>query len=95
MTELVGNRTRLGFPDLSKFKNTLLNHLDAEVIERLGLRPVTFEARHEIEFPLDPNRHGARMAHIKCEQKHGGEQHASQPKQRTKAIPNKENGDYC
>jgi CRP-like cAMP-binding protein len=47
----------LGFPDLSKFKNTLLNHLGADVIERLGLRPVTFEVRHEIEFPGRPIEH--------------------------------------
>jgi CRP-like cAMP-binding protein len=57
ISELVGNRTRLGFPDLSKFKNTLLNHLDADVIERLGLRPVVFEVRHEIEFPGRPIQH--------------------------------------
>src|SRR5450432_2560786 len=39
------------FPYLTTFKNTLLRHLDGEIIERLSLRPVTFELRHEIEFP--------------------------------------------
>ena len=34
-----------------EFKNSLLNALDAEVIARLRLRPVTFELEHEIEFP--------------------------------------------
>ena len=28
---------------LSKFKNTLLRHLDKDIIERLALKPVTFE----------------------------------------------------
>jgi CRP-like cAMP-binding protein len=57
ITDLVRNRTRLGSLDLSKFKNTLLQHLDADIIERLGLRPVTFEVRHEIEFPGRPIEH--------------------------------------
>jgi hypothetical protein len=57
ITEPVRNRTRLRFRDLSKFKNTLLNHLDAGVIERLGLKPVVFEVRHEIEFPGRPIEH--------------------------------------
>jgi CRP-like cAMP-binding protein len=35
----------------SKFKNTLLNALGPEVIARLGLRPVKFELKHEIEYP--------------------------------------------
>jgi len=39
---------------LREFRNTLLQHLDKDVIERLGLRPVTFEVRHEIEFPGRP-----------------------------------------
>jgi len=34
-----------------RFKNALLNTLDAEVIARLHLRPVIFELEHEIEFP--------------------------------------------
>ncbi len=42
---------------MSKFKNTLLNHLDADVIERLALKPVVFELRHEIEFPGRPIEH--------------------------------------
>jgi CRP-like cAMP-binding protein len=36
---------------VSTFKNTLLKNLDAEIIGRLSLRPITFELRHEIEFP--------------------------------------------
>ena len=39
---------------MSKFTNTLLNHLDKDVIERLALKPVTFEVMHEIEFPGRP-----------------------------------------
>jgi CRP-like cAMP-binding protein len=42
---------------LSKFKNTLLKHLDKDVIERLALKPVTFEVMHEIEFPGCPIEH--------------------------------------
>src|SRR3984957_5394670 len=42
---------------LSKFKNTLLKHLDKDVIERLALKPVTFEVMHEIEFPGRPIEH--------------------------------------
>ena len=33
------------------YKNSLLNHLDADILARLCLRPVTFELLHEIEFP--------------------------------------------
>jgi CRP-like cAMP-binding protein len=33
------------------FKNTLLNAMDGAIIERLRLRPVSFELEHEIEFP--------------------------------------------
>lgn len=39
------------------FKNTLLKALDPDIIERLSLRPVTFELMHEIEFPGKPVRH--------------------------------------
>jgi CRP-like cAMP-binding protein len=39
------------------FKNSLLKALDAEAIARLGLRPVTFELEHEIEFPGNPIDH--------------------------------------
>jgi CRP-like cAMP-binding protein len=39
------------------FKNTVLSHLEPEVIERLSLRPVTFELMHEIEFPGQPIEH--------------------------------------
>jgi CRP-like cAMP-binding protein len=42
---------------LSPFKNTLLRNLDAEIIGRLSLRPVTFELRHDIEFPGRPIDH--------------------------------------
>jgi CRP-like cAMP-binding protein len=36
------------------FKNTLLRHLRPEIIERLDLQPISFEMRHEIEFPGKP-----------------------------------------
>ena len=42
---------------VSGFKNTLLKHLDAEIIERLSLQPVKFELRHEIEYPGNPIEH--------------------------------------
>jgi CRP-like cAMP-binding protein len=42
---------------LSKFKNTILKNLDAEIIERLSLQPITFELRHEIEYPGNPIEH--------------------------------------
>jgi CRP-like cAMP-binding protein len=42
---------------LSKFKNTLLQHLDGEIIERLSLTPVSFETRHEIEYRGRPIEH--------------------------------------
>jgi len=38
-------------PHPGGFKNSLLKALDAEVIARLHLHPVTFELEHEIEFP--------------------------------------------
>ena len=38
----------------SSFKNTLLNALDGEIIDRLHLQPVKFELKHEIENPGDP-----------------------------------------
>jgi CRP-like cAMP-binding protein len=41
----------------SAFKNTVLRHLDPEVIQRLSLRPVAFELLHEIEFPGQPIDH--------------------------------------
>ena len=42
---------------MSKFKNTLLQHMDADIIARLDLNPVTFESRHEIEYPGRPIEH--------------------------------------
>jgi CRP-like cAMP-binding protein len=42
---------------LRNFKNTLLQHLDNDVIERLGLKPVKFEVRHGIEYPGQPIEH--------------------------------------
>jgi CRP-like cAMP-binding protein len=39
------------------FKNTLLKSLGAEIIQRLGLLPITFERLHEIEFPGSPIKH--------------------------------------
>jgi CRP-like cAMP-binding protein len=35
------------------FKNTLLKALDGDIIARLGLQPVIFELKHEIENPGD------------------------------------------
>jgi CRP-like cAMP-binding protein len=40
-----------------RFKNTLLKNLDSGTIERLSLRPITFELLHEIEFPGKPITH--------------------------------------
>ena len=40
-----------------KFQNTLLQAFDAELIERLRLKPVVFEVGHEIEFPGKPVDH--------------------------------------
>jgi CRP-like cAMP-binding protein len=39
------------------FKNSLLRNLGVEDIQRLCLRPVTFELLHEIEFPGNPIDH--------------------------------------
>ena len=36
---------------MTGFNNTVLKNLDRETIRRLCLRPVTFELKHEIEFP--------------------------------------------
>lgn len=36
------------------FKNSLLRNLEAEVVSRLCLHPVTFELEYEIEFPGSP-----------------------------------------
>jgi len=41
----------------AKFKNTLLNALDAEIIARLRLTPITFELKHELEYPHRPLTH--------------------------------------
>jgi len=38
-------------PHPGQFSNALLNALDADVIERLHLRPVAFEVQHELEYP--------------------------------------------
>ena len=38
----------------SGFKNTLLRALDGDIIARLGLQPVKFELKHEIEYPGNP-----------------------------------------
>ena len=50
-----GSNTRFAderhVPEPGRFKNALLNALDADVIARLHLRPVTFELEHEFEFP--------------------------------------------
>jgi len=39
------------------FKNSLLNNLSADIIDRLKLRRVKFEVGHEIEFPGEPIEH--------------------------------------
>jgi CRP-like cAMP-binding protein len=52
-----GNSRQNGSRYLSKFKNTLLQHLDGDIIERLSLKPVNFETRHEIENPGRPIEH--------------------------------------
>jgi CRP-like cAMP-binding protein len=36
------------------YRNSLLKALGPEIIERLCLRPVTFETRHELEYPGNP-----------------------------------------
>ncbi len=41
----------------SSYKNSLLKVLDPETTARLQLKPVTFEVRHEIEFPGSPIEH--------------------------------------
>ena len=41
----------------SGFKNSLLKALGGDILERLGLRPVQFELKHEIETPGDPIDH--------------------------------------
>ena len=41
----------------NSFKNTLLNALDRDIIERLRLQPVILESMHEIENPGDPIDH--------------------------------------
>jgi CRP-like cAMP-binding protein len=40
-----------------QFKNSVLKTLDEESIKRLALQPVTFELKHEIEFPGSPIEH--------------------------------------
>jgi CRP-like cAMP-binding protein len=44
-------------PAARRFSNSLLNALDPEAIKRLHLTRVTFELRHEIEFPGSPIEH--------------------------------------
>jgi CRP-like cAMP-binding protein len=45
-------------PQAGQFANALLNALEADVILRLHLRPVTFELQHELEYP------GALIEHL-------------------------------
>jgi len=40
-----------------RFKNSFLNALSEDVIDRLQLQPVTFELFHEFEFPGSPIEH--------------------------------------
>jgi CRP-like cAMP-binding protein len=42
---------------IATFKNSILSTLDPESVARLSLQPVTFEMRHEIEFPGNPIEH--------------------------------------
>jgi CRP-like cAMP-binding protein len=42
---------------VTTFKNTVLKHLDADAIDRLHLRPINFELKHELEFPGNPIDH--------------------------------------
>jgi CRP-like cAMP-binding protein len=39
------------------FRNSILRNLDSQTIQRLSLRPVTFEIEHELEFPGNPIEH--------------------------------------
>jgi CRP-like cAMP-binding protein len=41
----------LPLPHVGRFRNALLNALNADVVARLQLRPVKFELGHELEFP--------------------------------------------
>jgi CRP-like cAMP-binding protein len=41
----------------SGFKNTLLEALDGDIVERLRSQPIKFELKHEIENPGDPIDH--------------------------------------
>jgi CRP-like cAMP-binding protein len=41
----------------SIFRNSILKTLDAAVVARLNLRPVTFELQHEIEYPGNAIEH--------------------------------------
>jgi CRP-like cAMP-binding protein len=43
--------------DSVRFKNTLLKALDAEAVARLRLSPVSFELKHEMEYPHRPVKH--------------------------------------
>jgi CRP-like cAMP-binding protein len=36
------------------FKNTILRHLDADIIERLRLRPLQLEVKHALQVPGEP-----------------------------------------
>jgi CRP-like cAMP-binding protein len=45
------------FVQATKFKNTLLNALDGEIIARLRLARVTFELKHELAYPHQPITH--------------------------------------
>jgi CRP-like cAMP-binding protein len=40
-----------------EFNNTLLKSVGPDVIRRLGLRPIQFELKHELEYPGKPIKH--------------------------------------
>ena len=48
---------RMERPVPGRFTNTLLNAMEPAIVERLRLRPVTFELGHEIEYPGSPIHH--------------------------------------
>lgn len=50
-------KEREDFVPTNRFKNTLLNALDAQIIARLRLTQVSFELDHEMEYPHRPIKH--------------------------------------
>jgi CRP-like cAMP-binding protein len=46
-----------GVIEFHGLKNTLLKSLDPVIVRRLGLRPLSFDVGHEIEYPGKPIKH--------------------------------------